>query len=75
MHQIQKALKLCQVNDNTSQIFIISYDTVVDIENIQPGLPEISLNKGIMKMYKMENIEDPCREIISRGVRMVVDHE
>ena len=76
-HQIQNAIDLCQITEKTKQIIIV-IDRELDnstLKNIILGLPKLSVNQDTINRYKLDNAIDPCREIISRGVRMVVDYE
>ncbi len=74
-HQVKRALKLFQVNLETACIMVIC--TIPDLKygNLVYGLPKFEPDELSLQTMDLVNKTNPCKEIISRGVRMVLDHE
>ncbi len=74
-HQVKRALKLFQVNHETKCIVVVCTNPDLEYNNMVLGLPKIKYDDLALKTMDLINIDNPCKEIISRGVRMVLDHE
>ena len=74
-HQVNRALKLFQVNPESTCIAVISPNPDLYYDNLIKGLPIIKPDDLSFRTMNLMNIDNPCKEIISRGVRMVLDHE
>jgi tRNA threonylcarbamoyladenosine modification (KEOPS) complex Cgi121 subunit len=74
-HQVKRALILFQVNSETRCIIIISPNSDLKHDKLIYGLPKIDPTETSFITMDLVNTDNPCKEIISRGVRMVLDHE
>lgn len=74
-HQIKIALDLYDVNKDTELIVVFQKKSTRIIENAIAGFPKISPNPNTIEKMKIRNLKDPCKEIISRGARFVLDYE
>lgn len=78
-HQIKEALKITSIEKNTKLLILLSKEELMNsnLEQFENGIPEFNYTSKLKSKYslKSENQQDGCKEIISRGVRFVVDHE
>lgn len=74
-HQVKRALMLFQVKPETTCIVVLCSIPDLKYDKLLYGLPKIEPDEQSFKKMDLLNIDDPCKEIISRGVRMVLDHE
>ena len=71
-HQISEALELVGINSETTRIGIIAPNKIDD-ENIQEGI-SVNTNYRLVKRYRLTS-DDPCSEIVTRGVAVVINHQ
>lgn len=73
-HQIKEALKLVGISETTKCIGIIQNTHIPIDKNFLKGF---NLKSEINKNYHLYELDsnDPCQEIISKGVRLIADHE
>ncbi len=74
-HQIKLALDLYDVKKDTELIIILQNESSKIVENSISGFPKITPDQSTLEKMKIIDLNDPCKEIISRGARFVLDHE
>ncbi|OLS26222.1 MAG: hypothetical protein HeimC2_15920 [Candidatus Heimdallarchaeota archaeon LC_2] len=74
-HQIKIALDLYDLKEDSEQIIILQTTNKQLIENSVSGFPNFTPNQKTIDKLKLMNDNDPCKGIISRGARFILDHE
>lgn len=73
-HQIKEALKLVGISETTKRIGIIQNIHIPINLNFLTGFNITAAKNKNYHLYQL-NTSNPCQEIISKGVRLIADHE
>ena len=74
-HQIKRALQLIDVSVDTKIIVIVQENGDTPIPEAKPGFPALKPSPEVIKLFKISDTENPCLEMITRGVRFSLDYE
>lgn len=79
-HQLKKASRMVDVNKNTTTIVIISKDKLqlgeyIDIK-LYDGLPNFDISDDLIELYNLKiNNDEYCKQVISKGALLTLNHE